>query len=256
MEEVSGNVDQLMAFRMLAYKVRIWEQYVKEHKKESERKDFKLPMIIGIVFYDGEREWTSPTDVKEKIIDIISMREHSIKAKYELISLKALEQETLIKMKNALGIILLTDKPDLRVKSIEELIKIISKEIVANMTKEEQEKFNRHKNAFIELFKKRVGFKEDIEEFKEIEEMEVPKMFDTLEKIAKRDREEAMREGIEKGKLEERKEVAIKLLTKRFGKESTEELKEKILKTNEKTIDYIMDNLLEITLDELKEILK
>jgi len=94
--------------------------------------------------------------------------------------------------------------------------------------------------------------------------MEVPKMFDTLEKIAKRDREEAMREGIEKGKeegklegaLEERKEVAVKLLTKRFGKELTEELKEKILKTDEKTINYIGDNLLEITLDELKDILE
>ena len=251
--EHQSRVDQLMAFRMLAYKVRIWEQYVKEHKKESERKDFKLPMIIGIVFYDGEREWTSPIDVKEKIIEMKIDYEIT---NYELVSLKSMKQETLIKMKNALGIILLTDKPDLRVKSIEELIRIISKEIVANMTKEEQEKFDRHKNAFIELFKKRVGFKEDIEEFKEIEEMEVPKMFDTLEKIAKRDREEAMREGIEKGKLEGRKEVAVKLLTKRFGKELTEELKEKILKTNEKTIDYIMDNLLEITLDELKDILE
>ena len=129
-------------------------------------------------------------------------------------------------------------------------------------------KFNRHKNAFIELFKKRVGFKEDIEEFKGIEEMEVPKMFDTLEKIAKRDREEAMREGIEKGiekgklegkregKLEERKEFAIKLLSKKFGVKLTEELKEKIRNTDEKTINYIGDNLLEITLDELKEILK
>ena len=120
------------------------------------------------------------------------------------------------------------------------------------MTKEEQAKFNRHKNAFIELFKKRVGFKEDIEEFKEIEEMEVPKMFDTLEKIAKRDREEAKLEGA----LEERKEFTIKLLSKKIGVKLTEELKEKIRNTDEKTINYIGDNLLEITLDELKEILK
>ena len=247
--EHQSRVDQLMAFRMLAYKVRIWEQYVKEHKKESERKDFKLPMIIGIVFYDGEREWTSPIDVKEKIIEMKIDYEIT---NYELVSLKSMKQETLIKMKNALGIILLTDKPDLRVKSIEELIRIISKEIVANMTKEEQEKFDRHKNAFIELFKKRVGFKEDIEEFKEIEEMEVPKMFDTLEKIAKRDREEAKLEGA----LEERKEFAIKLLSKKFGVKLTEELKKKIRNTDEKTINYIRDNLLEITLDELKEILK
>ena len=132
------------------------------------------------------------------------------------------------------------------------------------MTKEEQEKFNRHKNAFIELFKKRVGFKEDIEEFKEIEEMEVPKMFDTLEKIAKRDREEAMREGIEKGKeegklegaLEERKELVLEILNQRFGEEFDKELEEKIKKANEEDINKIKKNILKITLDELKEILK
>ncbi|RAO99191.1 hypothetical protein PW5551_05175 [Petrotoga sp. 9PW.55.5.1] len=59
-------------------------------------------------------------------------------------------------------------------------------------------------------------------------------MFDTLEKIAKRDRKEAMREGIEKGKLEGKregklegeKEFAIKILSCRFGNELTEGLKE------------------------------
>ncbi len=162
-----------------------------------------------------------------------------------------MKQETLIKMNNTLGIMLLIGKPDLRVKSIEELIRI-SKEIVANMTKEEQEKFNRHKNAFIELFKKRVGFKEDIEEFKEIEEMEVPKMFDTLEKIAKRDREEAKLEGV----LEGKKELVLEILNQRFGEEFDKVIEEKIKKASEEEINKIKKNILKITIDELKEILK
>ena len=170
---------------------------------------------------------------------------------YELVSLKNMKQETLIKMNNTLGIMLLIGKPDLRVKSIEELIRI-SKEIVANMTKEEQEKFNRHKNAFIELFKKRVGFKEDIEEFKEIEEMEVPKMFDTLEKIAKRDREEAKLEGV----LEGKKELVLEILNQRFGEEFDKVIEEKIKKASEEEINKIKKNILKITIDELKEILK
>jgi hypothetical protein len=85
--------------------------------------------------------------------------------------------------------------------------------------------------------------------------MEVPKMFNTLEEIAKRDREKAKLEG----KLEERErfiEFIIKNLSKRFGTQLTEEIKVKIRKTDEKTIDYIGDNLLEITIEELKEILK
>jgi len=61
------------------------------------------------------------------------------------------------------------------------------------------------------------------------------------------------------GKLEERErfiEFIIKNLSKRFGTQLTEEIKDKIRKADEKTIDYIGDNLLEITLEELKEILK
>lgn len=57
------------------------------------------------------------------------------------------------------------------------------------------------------------------------------------------------------GNLEGEKEVTIKLLSKIFGKKLTEELKEKIRKTDEKTIDYIGDNLLKISIEKLKEIL-
>jgi len=58
------------------------------------------------------------------------------------------------------------------------------------------------------------------------------------------------------GNLEGEKEVTIKLLSKIFGKKLTEELKEKIRNTDEKTIDYIEDNLLQISIEKLKEILK
>jgi len=254
--EHQSKVDQLMAFRMLAYKVRIWEQYVKSHKKESKQKGFKLPVIIGMVFYDGKAKWTSPMDVKEKITKIKNMEEYLIKANYELINLSSIKEETIINMKNALGIILLTDKPNVRIKNAEELLKIINKDIISKLPEEEQEKFNKHRNAFIELFGKRTDYEEIEERFEELKEMEVPKMFNTLEEIAKRDREKAKLEGKAEGKLEGEREFAIRILSKRFGDQLTEEIKDKIRKADEKTIDYIGDNLLEISIEELKEILK
>jgi predicted transposase/invertase (TIGR01784 family) len=250
--EHQSKVDQLMAFRMLAYKVRIWEQYVKSHKKESEQKGFKLPVIIGMVFYDGKAKWTSPMDVKDKITEIKNMEEYLIKANYELINLSNIKEETIINMKKALGVILLTDKPNVRIKNAEELLKIINKDILLKLPEEEKEKFDKHRNAFIELFGKRTDYKEIEERFEELKEMEVPKMFNTLEEIAKRDREKAKLEGEREGKLE----FAIRILSKRFGNQLTEEIKDKIRKADEKTIDYIGDNLLEITIEELKEILK
>ncbi|PNR95875.1 Rpn family recombination-promoting nuclease/putative transposase [Petrotoga olearia] len=250
--EHQSKVDQLMAFRMLAYKVRIWEQYVKSHKKESEQKGFKLPVIIGMVFYDGKAKWTSPTDVKDKITKIKNMEEYLIKANYELINLSNIKEETIINMKKALGVILLTDKPNVRVKNAEELLKIINKDIILKLPEEEQEKFDKHRNAFIELFGKRTDYEEIEERYEELKEMEVPKMFNTLEEIAKRDREKAKVEG----KLEERKELIIEILNQRFGKDFDKRLEEKIRNANEEAINQIKKNILNITLDELKEILK
>ena len=71
--------------------------------------------------------------------------------------------------------------------------------------------------------------------------------------------EKLRKEGMEKGKLEERErfiEFIIKNLSKRFGTQLTEEIKDKIRKADEKTIDYLGDNLLEITIEKLKELLK
>jgi hypothetical protein len=107
---------------------------------------------------------------------------------------------------------------------------------------------------------------------KKLDDIKITNVLDTAEKMLERGKEvakmegkiegfkkgriEGEEEGIEKGKIEERKECAIRLLSKRFGNQLTEEIKDKIRKTDEKTIDYIGDNLLEITIEELKEILK
>jgi flagellar biosynthesis/type III secretory pathway protein FliH len=99
----------------------------------------------------------------------------------------------------------------------------------------------------------------EIKRCKWLEERKVPSM-DTLEEIAKKEREEArlegVREGERKGKLEGEREFAIRILSKRFCNQLTEKIKGKIRKADEKTIDYIGDNLLEITVEELKEIFK
>lgn len=76
------------------------------------------------------------------------------------------------------------------------------------------------------------------------------------EKLRNEGKLEGEREGIEKGKLEGEREFAVRILSKRFGNQLTEEIKDKIRKADEKTIDYIGDNLLEITIEELKELLK
>jgi glutamyl-tRNA reductase len=97
------------------------------------------------------------------------------------------------------------------------------------------------------LLRKRTDYKEIEERYEELKEMEVPKM-DTLEEIAKRDREKARSEGA--------KELIIEILNQRFGEDFDKSLEEKIRKANEETINQIKKNILSITLEGLKEILK
>jgi predicted transposase YdaD len=67
-------------------------------------------------------------------------------------------------------------------------------------------------------------------------------------------------EGVEKGKregeIEERKELIIEILNQRFGQDFDKSLEEKIRKATEETINQIKKNILSITIEELKELLK
>lgn len=77
--------------------------------------------------------------------------------------------------------------------------------------------------------------------------------------VAEKLRSEGEAKGRLEGQQEERKkfvEIILKNLNKKFGEDLTDELKEKIQKADEKTIDYIGENLLDITLEQLKEVLK
>jgi len=91
---------------------------------------------------------------------------------------------------------------------------------------------------------------------------------ETIMSVAERLRNEGRLEGEAKGRLEGRLEgeaegrrkgkieFVLKNLSKKFGEDLTAEMKEKIQKADEKTIDYIGENLLDISLEQLKEVLK
>jgi len=73
-------------------------------------------------------------------------------------------------------------------------------------------------------------------------------MFNTLEEIAKRDREKARLEG--------EKELIIEILNQRFGEDFDKKSEDKIRKANEETINQIKKNILSITIEELKDLVK
>ena len=60
--EHQSTVDPTMGFRMLSYMMKIWEGQQQEWQDEAASKR-RLAPILPIVFYTGERRWTSPVSL-------------------------------------------------------------------------------------------------------------------------------------------------------------------------------------------------
>jgi predicted transposase/invertase (TIGR01784 family) len=72
--EHQSRADPLMAFRMLRYVTRIWDQYLREHPKARQ-----LPAVIPLVVHHGRSRWTTPTRLLE-LIDLDSEAKRAMHA--------------------------------------------------------------------------------------------------------------------------------------------------------------------------------
>jgi predicted transposase/invertase (TIGR01784 family) len=62
--EHQSSLDPLMAFRMLRYVTRIWDQYLRGHPKSRQ-----LPAVIPLVVHHGRSQWTGSAQLLN-LIDI------------------------------------------------------------------------------------------------------------------------------------------------------------------------------------------
>jgi hypothetical protein len=60
--EHQSSTDPLMAFRMLRYVTRIWDQHLRDHPNARQ-----LPAVIPLVVHHGRTRWTRPTQLLELI---------------------------------------------------------------------------------------------------------------------------------------------------------------------------------------------
>jgi predicted transposase/invertase (TIGR01784 family) len=56
--EHQSSVDQMMAFRLLQYAVRLMDMHIQRHGKP-------LPLVFPMVLYTGEKPWKAPRDIME-----------------------------------------------------------------------------------------------------------------------------------------------------------------------------------------------
>ncbi|AEX84509.1 hypothetical protein Marpi_0050 [Marinitoga piezophila KA3] len=279
--EHQSTVDYLMQFRILEYMVRIWKNYINEHKKESRTKGFKLIPIMPIVFYTGKRKWTAENWFMKKVENWEMFDEYTPKFKYEVIDLSQISEEQLINIKNALGLLLALNKAERN--KIQKIIYEIKEEL-EKLPDKEKEKFRNYVNGVIKTLVKRNG---ELELPEEVFEEEVENMFenfvkavneaihDALEKGYKEGMEkgkkdgfqqgiqegiqEGIQQGIQQGILEGERRKAITLLRVQLLKKFGEDIKiylDKLENMNLDELNNLAENIFDITLDEVIDILK
>ena len=84
------------------------------------------------------------------------------------------------------------------------------------------------------------------------------KMFDVdiFEKERKEAIEQGLQQGLQQGKLEALRNNASKLLLAKFKEKYTKDMKEKVKKADTETLEYIIDHIFDITLNEVKKLLQ
>lgn len=92
--EHQSRSDRLMPYRLLVYKIRIWERWRYDHDPGQ-----CLPAIVPVVLYHGEQRWSAPQSL-EHLMDVPTGLEETLRAyiptsRYIVDDLSAIPDETL-----------------------------------------------------------------------------------------------------------------------------------------------------------------
>jgi len=108
--ELQSTVDFLMPFRLLSYMVELWRQIIVKAAEKAERKNYRLPVIIPIVLYNGKYNWTALRNFKEKLDSFEFFEDIIPDVPYLLIDVNRYSRDYLKKLSNTISSIFIIDQ--------------------------------------------------------------------------------------------------------------------------------------------------
>ncbi len=163
----------------------------------SERKNFRLPVIVPIVLYNNPGKWTVPLNFKEILSGHEFFEEHILDFKYILINVHAFSEKELLELSNLIGSVFLLDQAQGLTEIIERL-----KNIILIIKKMEPDEFRLFADWAIKIIARGIppeNEEEIINIFKTARPEEVEIMVSNMERVLKKSWEEAREEGIKQG---------------------------------------------------------
>jgi len=160
------------------------------------RKNFRLPVIVPMVLYNGDANWSVPIEFKDTLSNADLFEDNVLNFKYILFDVQKYEEEELLQLSNLIGSVFLVDKSSELEDIIEQLKKLIS--IIKNL---EAEEFRLFTNWAEKILTRDVPLKEKgkvTNFFKDTRPEEVEEMITNVERVLKKSWEDAENKGVEK----------------------------------------------------------
>lgn len=180
-------VDYNVCMQVFRYMVYIWDAYEKEaekqHKGISKRADFKYPVVLPIVYYEGKKNWTVPLDFHSRICQGDVFEKYIPNFQYYLVPLRNYSNEELLDKADEISLVMLLNK----LQTPEDFTKLrqIPSEIVANILQKTPEHIidiiAKVLRAF--LLEANVPLQETEDLVGKVKEKKMARLFENMDKI-------------------------------------------------------------------------
>ena len=208
LDELQSSVDYTMIFRILLYIVSALQRiFLTTDEKTRKRKDFRLPAIIPIVFYNGSRKWNAVTELREYQLNSNIFGSHVLNLKYYLVDLSQISETFILNSNTLLDNIMYCDKARKRTEFAEILSTVMERALKLDM-QDRQELVNWIDNTLLPKAENKEKIKEMIGEYlkKGGDRMEFQhNLARYVDEDRKKNRREGRKEGEKKGRRAERK---------------------------------------------------
>nr|WP_296477399.1 Rpn family recombination-promoting nuclease/putative transposase [uncultured Acetatifactor sp.] len=112
--EHKSLVDYDVPMQLLRYMVCIWTEYRREKEAEKEgstqRKGFRYPIIMPVVYYEGKARWTADMHLRNRIGDSLRRPEWIPDFRYEVIRIHDYSNQELLDREDEMSLIMLINQ--------------------------------------------------------------------------------------------------------------------------------------------------
>lgn len=108
--EHKSDVDYDVPIQLLRYITCIWDDYAKRDGVRSKTKDYKYPLIIPIVYYEGAKNWTADTQLRNRIFMGDMFPEYIPDFRYKLVHNKKYSNDELLANNDEISFFMMLNK--------------------------------------------------------------------------------------------------------------------------------------------------